>query len=663
MKIAVVGGGPAGLYFSALMARSGGHQIEVFERNPPAATYGWGVVFSEGTLAELAGGHDRLFEDLDKALIRWSTITIHRPDSTVRATGQPFAAIDRKSLLSILARWAEAHGLSPRYETEFRPGDEGGFDLVVAADGVNSTWRRHYSESFRSKEIVHATRYIWLGLEQGLSGFTFVFEPTSAGLFQAHAYPYGPGESTFIIETTEESFQESELQGATEEQSIRFGEKLFANFLGPARLRSNRSQWLRFVTLRNQRWFRIEDVPVVLVGDAAHTAHFSIGSGTKLAMEDAAALHNALLSYPGDLASALATYESNRQPPVARFQEAAIESARYFERVSNLMDLPDASFALNLLTRSGRVSYVDVERSDPSLASAVGRLTSPDGEIAVPALTHLTIGRTVFRNRLVGPGGFVMSPSLAVSLEGRHDPLQPTSAETSSAWEGVVLTHAGPRASCRPAESGLDRPLLAGGWQTIAASSVRYTSAHSPSRQMSTSDMDRVIADFVNAAQVVRRGVTLVMIDSAQGNLLASFVSPLTNFREDGYGGSIESRLRFPLAVVTAVREVWEATMGVRLSATDFSREGITEEDAVSAARAFAARGVDLIEVCGGGAVAEYEPPYRRGYLLPLAATIRLRAGVRVLVGGGLTTLDDANTAVGSGRTDLVRMSWPASDR
>ncbi|MGH8924502.1 MAG: FAD-dependent monooxygenase [Acidimicrobiia bacterium] len=202
MRIAVVGGGPAGLYFSVLMARSGGHQVEVFERNAPAATYGWGVVFSEGTLTELAGGHDGLFEDLDKALVRWSTISIHRPEHTVQATGQPFAAINRKSLLSILARWAHVHGLSPIYETEFRPGDEAGFDLVVAADGINSTWRRHYPESFRSKEMVHSTRYIWLGLDHALSGFTFVFEPTPAGLFQAHAYPYGPEESTFIIETT-----------------------------------------------------------------------------------------------------------------------------------------------------------------------------------------------------------------------------------------------------------------------------------------------------------------------------------------------------------------------------------------------------------------------------------------------------------------------------
>ncbi|HEX2421197.1 MAG TPA: FAD-dependent monooxygenase, partial [Acidimicrobiia bacterium] len=547
--------------------------------------------------------------------------------------------------------------LSPKYQTEFRPGDERGFDLVVAADGVNSIWRHHYSATFRSAENVHSTRYIWLGLERRLSGFTFVFAPTAVGLFQAHAYPYGPDESTFIIETTEESFQASELEGATEEQSIRFGEKLFANFLAGARLRSNRSQWLRFVTLRNQRWFRVDDVPVVLVGDAAHTAHFSIGSGTKLAMEDAAALHSALLSHPGDLGSALATYESNRQPPVARFQEAAIDSARYFEQVSNLIELPAPTFAFNLLTRSGRVSYLDVERSDPRLTTAVGRLTSPGGEIAVPALTPLTLGSTVFRNRLVGPGGFVMSPPLAVSLEGRRDPRQPTSEVASGGWEGVVLTHAGPRASCRPAESGLDRPLLAGGWQTIAASPLQYTRAHSPSRQMSTGDMERVIADFIKAVLAPGPGVSLVMIDAAQGSLLASYVSPLTNLRADEFGGSIEGRLRFPLALVAAVRDAWAQTLGVRLSVADFSPGGITEADAVWAARAFAAAGVELIEVCGGGAVAEYEAPYRRGYLLPLATTIRLRAGVRVLVGGGLTTLDDANTAVGSGRTDLVRMS------
>ncbi|MGH8958347.1 MAG: hypothetical protein ACRDVK_06700, partial [Acidimicrobiia bacterium] len=314
------------------------------------------------------------------------------------------------------------------------------------------------------------------------------------------------------------------------------------------------------------------------------------------------------------------------------------------------------------LTRSGRVSYLDVERSDPALIAEVGRQSSPEGEMSVPALTPLTIGGTVFRHRLVGPGGFALSPPLAVSLEGRQSPLQPTSDEVGGDWEGIVLTHAGPRASCRPPESGLDRPLLERGWPTIAASPIPYTGAHRPSRQMSPDDMDRVIAEFVQAARSTRSRATLLMIDSAQGNLLASFISPLTNLRDDNYGGPIENRLRFPLAVVGAVRDVWEGTVAVRFSATDFARGGITEADAVNTARAFAASGIDLIEVCGGGAVAEYEPPYRRGYLLPIAATIRLRAGVRVLVGGGLSTLDDANTAVGSGRTDLVRIG-PASER
>ena len=654
MRIAVVGGGPAGLYFSVLMARSGGHQVELFERNPPNATYGWGVVFSEGTLTELAGGHAALFEDLDRALVRWSTISICRPESVVRVTGQPFAAIDRKSLLSILGRWALVHGIIPNYESEFQPGDEMGFDLVVAADGINSAWRRRFPETFQPEERVHPTRYIWLGLERALPGFTFVFEATPAGLFQAHAYPYGPEESTFIVETTEETFQASDLEGATEEQSIRFGEKLFADFLVGARLRSNRSQWLRFVTLRSRRWFRAEGVPVVLVGDAAHTAHFSIGSGTKLAMEDAAALHLALLAYPDDIASALVTYQANRQPPVARFQEAALDSAGYFERVSNLMELPASAFALNLLTRSGRVSYLDVERSDPELVAEVGRSSSPDRSLAVPALTSFTLGHTRFRNRLVGAGGFSLSPPVAVSADGRSFPLHPTTVVGE--WEGIVLTHAGPRASCRPPASGLDRPLLAGGWETISSSPISYTTFHPPSRPMTPGDMERVIGDFVEGSLSAAGRATLLMIDAAQGNLLASFISPLTNRRLDEYGGSVDARLRFPLAVISAVRDVWKATLAVRFSATDFAPGGTTEDEAVIVAQALAAHGVELVEVCGGGAVAEYEPPYRRGYLLPLASLIRLRAHVPVLVGGGLNTLDDVNTAVGSGRADLVRV-------
>jgi anthraniloyl-CoA monooxygenase len=656
MRIAVAGGGPAGLYFSLLMARSGIHEIEVFERNPEGATYGWGVVFSEGTLSELAGGHERLFADLDRLLVRWSTIFIHRPDSTVRVTGQPFAAIDRKSLLAALASWGHVHGVTPHYEAEFGPGDEAGYDLVVAADGVNSAWRRRHSSTFRSHETVHSSRYIWLGLEQALPGFTFVFEPTPAGLFQAHAYPYGPDDSTFIVETTEKTFRASELEGATEEQNLRFCEKLFANFLQGTRLRSNRSQWLRFVTLRNRHWFRTADVPVVLVGDAAHTAHFSIGSGTKLAMEDAAALHSALIAYPEDISSALATYESDRQPPVARFQEAALDSARYFERVANLMPLPAPTFANNLITRSGRVSHLDVERSDPDLAATVGRLASPTGELSVPALTPLSIGATTFRNRLVGGDeGFALSPPFAVSDEGRRYPSQPVIGADHRGWEGVTVTHAGPRGSSRPPQDGLDRPLAAG-WPTIAASPFAYSSAHRPSRAMRSDDMERVVADFSRAARLLGDQVSLLMVDAAQGNLLASFLSPLTNQRSDRFGGDLESRLAFPLMVVGAVRSAWQGTLAVRFSAHDFAVGGISEDDALATARAFAAAGVDLIEVCGGGAVAEYETPYRRGYLLPLATLIRLQAGTPVLVGGGLETLNDANTAVGSGRADLVRI-------
>jgi anthraniloyl-CoA monooxygenase len=676
VKIGVVGAGPSGLYFSVLMARTGTHDVTVFERNPRGATYGWGVVFSEGTLAELAEVDYLTYIDLERSLVRWSAIDIRHHHSTIRSHGHGFSAISRHTLLRVLEDRAEELGVRVNFETEVSATDLGsGFDLVVAADGVNSGLRSHHPRAFRPNLHEHPTRYIWLGAPFAFGAFTFVFVPTPAGLFQAHAYPYDAEGSTFIVETTEETWQRSGMNDANEDESVAFCSKLFADHLDGNSLRSNRSLWNRFITLSSRHWHSMEagGPPLVLMGDAAHTAHFSIGSGTKLAMEDAAALYQALNAHPENLRRALAEYEAERQPPVARFQEAARDSARYFEFVGHHLQLDPATFAFNLLTRSGRVTHLDMERRDPSLTIAADRVVAgiDAGEVVPPpSLTAVNVGGLDLPNRLVadldhGTGeGLLLTPTLAVDKGGRSHLGSVVAGPNASHYSanggravGVVIGHAGARASTRPPENGLDRPLREGGWEPIACSPIPYSPAHRVPRPMSNGDMTAVIGAFGTAAAWARDlGFALLVVDAARGGLLAGFLSPVTNQRSDRFGGDVKARSRFPLEVFEAVRDKWRGPVAVRLSVTDWIRGGISLEDSIAIASGFVSAGASLIEVVGGGTVAEAEPGYRRGYLIPVGAEVRQRAGVAVLVGGGITSRDEADTAIAAGRADLIRI-------
>ncbi len=676
MKIGVVGAGPSGLYFSVLMARTGAHDVTVFERNPRGATYGWGVVFSEGTLAELAEVDYLTYLDLERSLVRWSAIDIRQQHSTIRSYGHGFSAISRHTLLRVLEDRAEELGVRINFETEVSPTDLGsGFDLVVVADGVNSGLRSHHQRAFGPTLHEHPTRYIWLGAPFAFDAFTFVFAPTPSGIFQAHAYPYDADGSTFIVETTEETWQRSGMNDANEDESVAFCSKLFADHLDGNSLRSNRSLWNRFVTLRNRHWFLSESggPPLVLMGDAAHTAHFSIGSGTKLAMEDAAGLYQALNAHPANLRLALAEYEAERRPPVARFQEAARDSARYFEFVGHHLQLDPATFAFNLLTRSGRVTHLDMERRDPSLTIAADRLVAgiDSGEVVPPpSLTAINVGGLDLPNRLVadfynGAGeGLLLTPTVAVDDVGRSHSGSPVAGPEDGRFVtdsgravGVVIGHAGARASTRPPGDGLDRPLREGGWEPIACSAIPYTHAHRVPRPISDADMSGVSAAFgAAAAWASEMGFALLVVDAARGGLLAGFLSPVTNHRSDRFGGDVTARLRFPLEVFEAVKESWRGPLAVRLSVTDWIRGGTPLEDSIAIASGFAGAGASLVEVVGGGTVAEAEPGYRRGYLISMAAEVRQRAGVAVLVGGGITSRDEADTALAAGRADLIRI-------
>jgi anthraniloyl-CoA monooxygenase len=554
----------------------------------------------------------------------------------------------------------------------------------VAADGANSTMRRTGDFGFTSTP--QGCKYVWFGTDLVLDAFTFVFKETEHGLFQVHAYPFDEHTSTWIVETTETTWRRAGLDTMSEEDSMAFCGSLFAAELGGHRLMSNKSVWLDFPLVRNEHWHRGN---VVLIGDAAHTAHFSIGSGTKLAMEDAIALANALERYPSTVEQALVDYELERQPVVERFQQAAGDSAAYFGRVASYLGLAPMQFAANLLTRSGRISHANLMQRDPKFvrvldawfaAAASGAAVLPGAVAPPPMFAQLRIGGTTVRNRVVrsvpaeeltdaarAGAGLVLTGFVAVSEDGRTTPACPVLDETwapvvkevhdAGALIGVRLGHAGRRGATRPS-GGVDVPLR-DGWPLLSASPLPYTPFSATPAEMSEADMARVRDDFTAAAERAREaGFDALELELADGYLLASFLSPLTNRRDDEYSAE---PLRFPLSVVDAVRTVWPGLLMARLTVTDWARGGTTVEQGIHHARVLAAHGVDLVHVRAGHTTATSRPEYRRGYLTTLSDRVRNEGGVPTLVGGYLTTPDEVNTVVAAGRADLCLFEPPPS--
>jgi anthraniloyl-CoA monooxygenase len=702
MKIGVLGGGPAGLYFALLMRKADrAHEVTVVERNAPDATFGWGVVFSEETLGALRDADNDTYLDITESFARWSAIDVHYAGKVVRSGGHVFSGVARKRLLQVLQDRCRALGVEMSFEDELPDLSRfDGFDLVVAADGVNSTVRRLHEQWFRPRLDVHRSKFVWFGTTRPFDAFTFVFRKTAHGLFQVHAYPFEAGTSTFIVECNQASWERAGLAGATEEDSIAFCEELFAPELAGHRLMSNRSLWTSFVTVRCDSWHRGN---VVLMGDAAHTAHFTIGSGTKLAMEDAISLANAFAKHPSNLEAALTEYEMERQPVVERFQEAARESSRYFEDVIRYTGFEPLQFAFQLLTRSGRITHLELEKRDPAFVAAVDRrftqqatavgtahraphparsgvvpLITPPPPLLVPLdLAGVRIENRVVLRAADGEGrlvpavgeqlrlepGLVLTPFVAVSDEGRVAPDTPTASDLAAFIPGVerspvciVLGHAGARGATRPRrEGGIDRPLREGGWELVSASPVAHSARSRAPREMSRDDMDRVTGDFVAAAKrAADAGAGVLLLEASRGYLLASFLSPLSNRRTDEHGGTVDRRLRFPLEVLEAVRATWDWPLGVRYSATDWARAGLSRIESLEVAHAFATHGADFIDVVAGGTVAEQRPVYGRMFLVPYSDVVRNEVGIATMTGGNVTTADEVNTILAAGRADLV---------
>lgn len=722
MNIVCIGGGPAGLYFALLMKlQNPANHIVVVERNRPYDTFGWGVVFSDATLENLRQADPVSAEQIAQQFNRWDDIEIHFKDSVNRSGGHGFIGIGRKKLLNILQERCQSLGVELVFDTLVE--DEQALiaryqaDLVIASDGIHSRIRTRYQQVFQPDIDNRQCRFVWLGTHKVFEAFTFLFAESPHGWFQVHAYQFEPGLSTFIVETTEETWKAAGLDEMSQEQSIAYCEKLFAPWLDGHPLMSNAAHlrgaaiWIRFPRVICENWVhwieqQKQPVPLVLMGDAAHSAHFSIGSGTKLALEDAIELANSLQHTDGDLRRGLDHYQAVRGVEVLKIQNAARNSTEWFENVARYENFAPQQFAYSLLTRSQRISHENLRLRDPQwlnqyeqwLAKApnVPPILTPyqargvvlknrtvispvllyQAKEGVPGMFHLMhLG-----SRAVGGAGLVMTEMTAVSPQGRITPGCPGLwndeqviawrqvtdfvHQNSSASIGVQLGHAGRRGSTQRGDEKPDYPLAQGNWPLISASPLAYRPGVSQVPAEATLEqLEAVITEFADAARrAAKAGFDWLEIQAAHGVLLSSFISPLTNQRQDEYGGSLENRLRFPLAVFRAVREVWpqHLPISLRISATDWVDGGTTVDEAVEIARRFREAGVDMITCSSGEVSVDQKPVYGRMFQTPMADRLRNEGGIATMAVGAISDADQVNGIIASGRADLCAIGRPA---
>jgi len=723
MNIVCIGGGPAGLYFALLMKQQNpAHEISVVERNRPYDTFGWGVVFSDQTLGNLQQADPNTAAQILDAFNHWDDIEVNIRGQKVRSGGHGFCGIGRKRLLNILQHRCEDVGVNLVFETDVQ--SEEAFpdaDLIIACDGLNSRIRTKYAQTYQPDIDTRRCRFVWLGTNKLFEAFTFAFEETEHGWFQAHAYRYDDQTSTFIVETPEDVWLKAGLDTMEKEDAIAFCEKLFAKYLDGHKLMSNAAhlrgsaQWIKFPRVVCNTWVHHNGrAPVVLMGDAAHTAHFSIGSGTKLALEDAIELSHCIGKHRDDLAAALQDYEAVRSVEVLRIQNAARNSTEWFENVARYVNLPSEQFAYSVLTRSQRISHENlrlrdkdyVEQYEDWIAERAGVQRAPTQTAIPPMFTPFKLRGITLKNRVVvspmaqyscvdgqpagyhlvhlgaramGGAGLVVAEMTCVSPDARITPGCPGlwNTEQRDGWKEIVdwvhdhsdakiglqLGHAGAKGSTRVAWEGIDQPLEEGNWPLISASPQQYLDGISQwSHAMTRADMDRVRDDFVRSARwAAEAGFDWLELHCAHGYLLSSFISPLTNLRTDEYGGSLENRLRYPLEVFHAVGEVWpqHLPMSVRVSAHDWVEGGITPDDAVQIARMFKAAGADMID-CSSGQVSKKEKPvYGRMFQTPFSDRVRNEAGIATIAVGAISEADHVNSIIAAGRADLCAVARP----
>jgi anthraniloyl-CoA monooxygenase len=714
MRILSIGGGPAGLYFSLLMKKAKPDaDITVVERNRADDTFGWGVVFSDETLGHFERCDPESMARIRQSFRYWGEIETHQGGTTVTSTGHGFCGLSRKALLVILQDRCRELGVKLEFSRDVTDFDAAmrEHDLVLGADGVNSAVRARFADRFKPSIDWRKCKFCWLGTDKTLRAFTFIFEENEHGLFTVHAYPFEEGRSTWIVECREETWKAAGLDAASEEETVRYCERLFAKYLGGHRLLTNRSLWRTFPTITNETWHHEN---LVILGDAAHTAHFSIGSGTKLAMEDSIALVETFERLgTADVPAALAAYQASRHGEVLRVQRAAQTSLEWFENAARYTKQGPVAFSFNLMTRSKRITFDNLARRDPALvkraaeafADAAGAPRDPAGKAPAPIFTPFTLRGLRLDNRIVvspmcqysadegvagdwhlvhlgsravGGAGLVLTEMTDVSPEGRitFGCAGMWSDAHRDAWQrvvrfvhasthakiGIQLAHAGRKASCtRPWEG--DRPLRPdeGAWEAIGPSAVPFAEGWPAPREVTRADMDRVVLAFADAtARSLAAGFDLVELHMAHGYLLSSFLSPLSNQRTDAYGGSLANRARFPLEVLDAVRAAWpsDKPVSVRISASDWVPEGgQTIEESVVLARWLHEHGCDVVDVSSGGNSPASKVTYGRMYQVPFAEQIRYEAGVPTMTVGAIQDADQANTVLAAGRADLCALA------
>ncbi len=711
-RIVCLGGGPAGLYSAILFKKAlPGARVEVVERNRPDDTFGWGVVFSDKTMAGFRDVDRESHDSITGSFYHWDDIEVHFRGEVLRSGGHGFCGIERKRLLQLLQQRAAGLGVLQTFEQEVESeAPWADADLLVAADGVNSGARARHAEVFKPDIDVRKCRFIWLGTTQTFPAFTFAFEQTEHGWFQIHAYQFSDSLSTVIVETREETWRAHGLDRFDTNQSIDFCEALFAKYLGGHRLMSNArhlrgSAWLNFNRVLCQRWHHGR---LVLIGDAAHTAHFGIGSGTKLAMEDAVSLVKHVAG-ASDVPAGLASYQAERSLEALKLQSAARNRMEWFENVSRYVHLPPWQLGYSLLTGSQRIGHENLALRDAAYVRKVeaelAHSVAAD-EPRPPMFLPFTLRGMQLANRVVvspmaqysavdglptdwhlvhygaratGGAGLIVTEMTCVSAEGRIT-LGCTglwNAAQRDAWARIVhfvhahsaariclqLGHSGRKGSTQLGWQDADQPLPEGNWETIAASPLPYLPGQSPApRAMTRADMDRVVAEFVYATRLgAAAGFDMLELHMAHGYLLAGFLSPLTNHRDDAYGGSVANRLRFPLEVLAAVRGAWPADrpLSVRVSASDWVEGGLSEDDLVTIGLALKTAGADLLDVSTGQTVPWQKPVYGRMWQTPFSDLLRSAVGLPTIAVGNIYEADHVNTIIAAGRADLCALARP----
>jgi anthraniloyl-CoA monooxygenase len=717
MKVNVIGGGPAGLYFSILYKKAWPQaRITVYERNRPDDTFGFGVVFSDQTLETFQNYDLESYRSITENFAYWDDIEIRFKGTVHRIGGNGFCGCSRATLLKLLHQRAQQLGVDLKFQHDVTDiqGALRDADLVIGSDGINSRIRETFIDHFKPSVDLRPNRFTWMGSTKPLDAFTFYFKETKYGIVIVHTYQYEPGRSTWIFETDPDTFAKFGLDPLDEPGSAKLMEELFAEELQGHKLIINRSMWRNFPAIRCDRWVYEN---CVILGDAKATAHFSIGSGTKLAMEDAIGLYESFRAVGGqNVKAALAHYETTRREEVEKTQHSANVSLVWFEHMQRFWNMNPTRFVFGLMTRSKAITYDNLALRAPEFVEEVDHMMADETKAAgfanvdtktpvPPMFQPFRLRDMVIPNRVVvspmcqysakdgmpndwhlvhlgsraiGGAGLVYSEMTDVSAEARISPgcAGLWNGEQEAAWKRIVdfvhtnsaakicmqLGHAGRKGATKLSWEGDNEPLPQGAWPIVAASPIPYFPNSQVPREMTRADMDRTIADFVSATERAQRaGFDMVELHAAHGYLLAGFVSPITNKRTDEYGGSLENRMRFPLEVFSAMRKVWpkEKPMSVRISATDWIDGGVTGDDAVKISEMFKAAGCDMIDVSTGQTDPESAPVYGRMYQTPFSDQIRNEANIATMAVGAVTTADQVNTIVASARADLVALARP----